>query len=217
MNLCINWMNENNGFLMCIITAVYVIATVVIMVFNIISANAAKDQAKTATKQIEEMKKQQQQNAGIGLYAIRKSVLTQFCNKDYDGSYRDAVILFSTKVADEIMNTGLLYLRLEEQKSLIEEYENSMRTDLPNLYDEYKYKLSLTAEHPDDEKLRNDLFSLCDHYNPVYKGPLPEQEIVLNYRELTENLDKARHKYEIKQAKTLILINNELKQSIELK
>ena len=63
-------MNENDGFLMCVITAVYVIATVVIMVFNIISANAAKGQAKTATKQIEEMKKQQQQNAGISLYAI---------------------------------------------------------------------------------------------------------------------------------------------------
>lgn len=217
MNLCINWMNENDGFLMCVITAVYVIATVVIMVFNIISANAAKDQAKTATKQIEEMKKQQQQNAGISLYAIRKSVLTGFSEKRYDSVYWDAVILFSSNVADEIQNTSVFYEAYKKQKWLMEEYENGMKTELPNRYDEYKYKLSLIAEHPDDEKLRNDLYSLCDNYNPVYKGPLSESESILNYRVLIKNLERARHKYELKQAKTFILIKNELKQSIELK
>ncbi|MBE6835864.1 MAG: hypothetical protein E7515_06410 [Ruminococcaceae bacterium] len=208
-------MNTNSGFLMCLITAVYVVATLFIMHFNKKSANAAKDQTKTATDQIEEMKRQQQQNAGISLYAIRKSVLTGFGKKEYNSIYWDAVILFSGEVADEILNTGYLYESYKKQKWLMEEYESRMRTDCPNQYDEYKYKLSLTAEHPDDEELLNTLYSLCDSYCPVYNGPLSEQEIVLDYRELSENLDKARRNYELKQTKTLSLINDELKRSIQ--
>lgn len=219
MLICVKWINcinTNSGFIMCLITAVYVIATLFIMHFNKKSANAAKDQVENATRQIDEMKRQQQQNAGISLYAIRRSVLTGFSEKNYDSVYWDAVILFRNELADEILNTGTLYESYKRQKWLLEEYESGMRTDRPNLYDEYKYKLSLVSEHPDDEALLNNLYSLCDSYSPVYKGPLSEQEMVLNYRELSESLENAHRKYEVMHSKTFMHIKDELKRSIEI-
>ena len=217
MNLCINWMNENNGFLMCIITAVYAGFTLFIMHFNKKSANAAKDQVATATKQINEMKRQQKQNAGISLYAIRKSVLTGFSEKQYDAVYWDAVILFSSKTADEIFNTGILYKQMQDQKKLIEEYQTQMKSNFPELYGEFVNKVDLTTKYPEDEELLNSLYSLCEDYQPVYDGPLYDGKIIMNYRELSEKMSVISHRYEAQHIKTFMLIKNELKQSIELK
>ena len=44
----IEWLNENNGFIMALLTLVYVIATIFICIFNYKSAKATKEQTKEA-------------------------------------------------------------------------------------------------------------------------------------------------------------------------
>ena len=216
MNCCINWINTNSGFLMCLITAVYVVATLLIMHFNKKSANAVKDQAETATKQIDEMKRQQQQNVGISFYSLRKAVLTGFIEEKYNVIYWDAAILFSNEVADAILETGDIYEQLKTKRWLLEEFENRMKTDKPQRYDEYKYYSDLADENEDDKMIQEKLYSLCDGYKPIYEGPLALNSITLDYRELSKGIEKLQSKYEVKKVKTLILIKNELKKSIML-
>ncbi len=50
MNM-INWLNDNSGFIMAILTFVYVIATILICIFNYKSAKATNDQIKESYKQ----------------------------------------------------------------------------------------------------------------------------------------------------------------------
>ena len=66
----IAWINENNGSLMVIITFAYVIATVFICIFNAKSAKASRDQIAASQKQ-------QQQNAGLQLYSMRREVISK--------------------------------------------------------------------------------------------------------------------------------------------
>ena len=47
----IEWLNENNGFIMAILTLVYVVATIFICIFNYKSAKATKEQTNEAYKQ----------------------------------------------------------------------------------------------------------------------------------------------------------------------
>lgn len=54
MNELISWMNSNNGFVMAILTFVYVIATIFICVFNGKSASATRKQTEEAQRQFEE-------------------------------------------------------------------------------------------------------------------------------------------------------------------
>lgn len=63
----INCINDNQGFIMAILTLVYVGATIIICIFNAKSA-------KAATKQIEEMKNIQKQNANIQLFEKRYDI-----------------------------------------------------------------------------------------------------------------------------------------------
>lgn len=54
MSEVITWMNENNGFLMAVLTLVYVVATIFICVFNGKSAYASRKQTEEAQRQFEE-------------------------------------------------------------------------------------------------------------------------------------------------------------------
>jgi hypothetical protein len=54
MNEMIAWMNSNNGFVMVVLTFVYVIATIFICVFNGKSASATRRQTEEAQRQFEE-------------------------------------------------------------------------------------------------------------------------------------------------------------------
>lgn len=47
----INWLNDNNGFVMALLTFVYVIATILICIFNYKSAKATREQTKESYNQ----------------------------------------------------------------------------------------------------------------------------------------------------------------------
>lgn len=74
-------------WLMVIITLVYVVATILICVFN-------GKSAKTAREQIEEAQKQQSQNMALQRYAMRREVIHKFLRKEYDDLYADIPLLF---------------------------------------------------------------------------------------------------------------------------
>lgn len=48
----ITWLNDNNGFVMAILTFVYVVATILICVFNYKSAKATNEQTKESYKHL---------------------------------------------------------------------------------------------------------------------------------------------------------------------
>lgn len=50
MEEIVSWMNNNNGFVMGLLTLVYVIATILICVFNYKSATAARKQTEVQIK-----------------------------------------------------------------------------------------------------------------------------------------------------------------------
>ena len=60
----IEWLNSNQGFVMTILTAVYVGATVLICIFN-------NKSAKAAARQLDEMQRSQEQNVKIQLFEKR--------------------------------------------------------------------------------------------------------------------------------------------------
>ena len=87
MNCIIVWMNNNQGFIMGILTLVYVGATILIWVSNKKAANAA-------TAQIKEMKRIQHQNVDIQLFDKRYEVYSLFekwCKNTYITFSNEAV------------------------------------------------------------------------------------------------------------------------------
>jgi len=84
----ITWLNDNNGALMVLITVIYVIATISISRSNKKSADASR-------KQIEAAQKQQEQNVGLQLYAMRKEVIDKLSQDKYDEVYSDIPLLFN--------------------------------------------------------------------------------------------------------------------------
>lgn len=100
MGEIINWMNCNDGFLMTVITFVYVVATIFISVFNGKSAIASR-------AQIVEAQKQQKQNVGLQLYAKRKDVMDKLSKRKYDEIYWDVTLLFDSNISDSFITLAV--------------------------------------------------------------------------------------------------------------
>lgn len=100
MGEIINWMNCNDGFLMTVITFVYVVATIFISVFNGKSAKASR-------AQIVEAQKQQKQNVGLQLYAKRKDVMDKLSKRKYDEIYWDVTLLFDSNISDSFITLAV--------------------------------------------------------------------------------------------------------------
>lgn len=100
MHCIITWCNNNQGFLMVVITAIYVIATIFICIFNGKSANAAN-------KQIVETSKAQEKEMKIQLAEKRIELISNFdkqINFILDNWECDRIKeLFDFKLINELM------------------------------------------------------------------------------------------------------------------
>ena len=76
------------------ITAIYVIATILICWFNYRSAKAAQEQ-------LAESQKQQSQNISLQRYTMRREVIHKFLRKEYDDLYADIPLLFDKDLLAE--------------------------------------------------------------------------------------------------------------------
>lgn len=75
--IIIDWCNANSGFIMAVLTAVYVIATIFIWCSNKRAAEAAVEQTKALQKQIEQMEKEQANSRQPFLYINDATVVIE--------------------------------------------------------------------------------------------------------------------------------------------
>lgn len=121
----IDWINENNGFLMVVITLVYVIATILICVFNGKSAKASREQIIASQKQ-------QEQNAGLQLYSIRREIINKIGKQQYDEVFWDVPLLFGKKVFDKFAVVGQEKNKLNRLNIEIDSFEKQLGIILPS-------------------------------------------------------------------------------------
>lgn len=112
----INWLNDNNGALMVLITVIYVIATISISRSNKKSADASR-------KQIEASQKQQEQNVGLQLYAMRKEIIDKLAHDKYEEIYWDIPLLFNEDLFQEFAVPANRKEQIDELKKEVFTFE----------------------------------------------------------------------------------------------
>lgn len=121
MDAIIQWINTNSGAIMVFITIVYVWATINISISN-------KKSAKASQEQIEASQKQQAQNAGLQLYALRKDAINKVAQKQYDEVFWDIPLLFDNELFSEFQALKLKTDGIKSYIVLIENFENTIST-----------------------------------------------------------------------------------------
>lgn len=202
------WLNANDGALMVLITLVYVIATILICVFNGLSASAAK-------QQIEESNKQQKQNAGIQLYDLRKQIIRKFNEKDYNGVFFDIPILFSDEIDKKFQPLAFKQGEIKRIQSLISEWEDKLRDDNYEAYVEYLQLSNVINQFSsNNEALIEKLYSLCDSYTYTFKDAIDNEIKNLNYRDLTTQSAKLSREIDGLHTTLFLEMENFIKDSI---
>lgn len=162
----ITWLNDNNGFVMALLTFVYVIATIFICVFNCKSAKATKEQTKESYKQFIENNRAHVIPKIIALEGEMLCLSFQNIGKD-----------IATEV---VINVSEKWLKKLEKTFTFPEVANSLRIIK-------KKRLFLTV----DQQL---CYGLCipgnghDDFKTLATVPL---EIDISYK----TLDKEYHEY----------------------
>ena len=123
----IEWMNQNQGFLMVTITFVYAVATIFICVFNWKSASASR-------KQVEESQKQQKQNVGLQLYSKRKEVIEKLSQREFELIFWDVPLLFSTKISDDFIALTMKASECKKLQLQMEQIEQQVDLLMPRDY-----------------------------------------------------------------------------------
>ena len=118
----INWINENEGFLMVMITCAYVVATVLICVFNGISAKASRDQIAASQKQ-------QEQNTG----------LNKIWKHKFEEVFWDVHMLFNQKISDEFDALFREDQKLNKPRIEIQYFEEELNIILPQRAKHYVF------------------------------------------------------------------------------
>lgn len=169
------------------ITLMYVIATIVICVFNILSTKEAYKQTKQAYRQLEESQRQQKQNVGLQLYNIRKEALRSFSEKKYNEIYWDVSILFNESIFDDFSalcgnetRIDLFNKRLFEFKKHIKEVGGDEEFELFNMLEKNSNTPNVIGNK------QNDLYNFCDKYSFTKLDDITNEVITYNYRDLTE-------------------------------
>lgn len=142
----IAWMNENSGFLMVTITFIYVVATALICVFNWKSAKASRDQIISSQKQ-------QEQNAGLQLYSMRKEIINKIAKHQYNEVFWDVPLLFDTKLSDEFAKIAYDAGRLEKLDLSIHVFEEELRMLFPQKKEVINSQIVLAKTNKDYDAL----------------------------------------------------------------
>ena len=145
-------MNENEGFLMVTVTVLYVIATVMICIFNAKSAKASR-------QQIIEAQKQQQQNMGLQLYGMRKEIITKLSEKKINEIYWDVPLLYNHEIVDDFLGVASKVGVEEEQIKQIERLESDLVLIFP-FTKGISEKRKKYIEHNDQKEFEEFIFAV---------------------------------------------------------
>ena len=162
-------------------------------------------------KQIKLSQKQQRQNTALNLYPNRREVLRLFSEGKYGEMFWDATILFSPEIVEKIVNVSHCENRLNHYRSLIDEYQNKMEKDRPDLYTQFQLLVSQEHIQGNHEKL----LELCDKFRPVADNTVNGETILLDYSELVAHFEGTRYEFQALHNDLFLLMKNEIKQSIQ--
>lgn len=156
----ITWMNENEGFLMVVITFVYVVATGLICFFNGKSAAASREQIKEAQKQ-------QKQNAGLQLYTLRKDVLDSLKKRQFDKIFWDVSLLFDSEISDSFTTIAVKAGQLEKIQKEISDFEADLFLVCPNanVMARAEEEVLYAKEKKDYSRLKEEVMTIIQRVN----------------------------------------------------
>ena len=139
---------------MVIITFVYVVATILICVFNWRSAKASREQ-------VVESQRQQRQNIGLQLYAMRKEVVNKIGNKQFDDVLWDMQLLFNEKLFFEYADIGKRSAALRGITILIDCFEQELEMILPEpLKASIQTAIASAKDHKKYQELREKILKV---------------------------------------------------------
>lgn len=185
MECILHFLNENQGALMVIITAIYVIATIRICRANKQSAEASKEQAKAAKDQTESMKDQLEEMEREYKETQRLQMMPYFEIMVHD-DIRDFVECIGLAISDRKAENSTVIDRRVSIKNIGLGVAKDFTYTWCNLDGSYhRNDLDFTAFAPGDEK------SIYFDFYAEHKDDFSEYEapvsIVFTYRDLLEN------------------------------
>lgn len=207
MQNIIEWCNLNEGFASAVLAAAGLLISVIALVISAIAIFQTRKQTKQSDKQ-------QVQNVAMSLLPLRQEVLKGFSEKRFNDIFWDATILFSEGIVDSILAVGMAENTYKGCADRIEMYFCRMKSDVPDLYDEFN-SLQAQIENANDDSFEA-LFVISDKFMPIVQMPGEAEETVFDYRYLQSEEQAAKRKYDALFAKVFMDIKAEIQKSIQL-
>lgn len=202
------WLNDNSGALTAIITAIYVIATIFICIFNGRSAISAK-------KQIVESCRQQKQNAGIQLYALRKQAMERVKQEKYNEVYWDIPILFGGDINDEFNSLTSDVNKLHKLQNHIDHFGQRLKEHFDeNIHAEFRSLLTSVAFSAEKEMAQETLYKFCDQHTFTQYCEDTRETITFDYRKLAQRAIELNRIIQGKQATLFLKMQEFVRESI---
>ena len=207
MQEIIEWCNLNEGFASAVLATAGLLISVIALVISAIAIFQTHKQTKQSDKQ-------QAQNVAMSLLPLRQEILKGFSEKRFNDIFWDATILFSKDIVDSILAVGMAENAYKGCADRIEMYFCRMKSDAPDLYDEFN-SLQVQIENANDDSSEA-LFGISDKYKPFVQMPGEAEETVFDYRYLHSEEQAAKRKYDALFAKVFMDIKVEIQKSIQL-
>lgn len=203
----IEWCNLNEGFASAVLATAGLLISVIALVISVIAIFQTHKQTKQSDKQ-------QVQNVAMSLLPLRREVLKGFSEKRFNDIFWDATILFSTGIVDSILAVGMAENTYKGCTDRIEMYFCRMKSDVPDLYDEFN-SLQAQIENANDDSFEA-LFVISDKFRPIGQMPGETEETVFDYRYLHSEAQAAKRNYDALFTKAFMDIKEEIEKSIQL-
>ena len=207
MQEIIEWCNLNEGFASAVLATAGLLISVIALVISAIAIFQTHKQTKQSDKQ-------QAQNVAMSLLPLRQEILKGFSEKRFNDIFWDATILFSKGIVDSILAVGMAENTYKGCADRIEMYFCRMKSDVPDLYDEFN-SLQAQIENTNDDSFEA-LFVISDKFMPIVQMPGEAEETVFDYRYLHSEEQAAKRKYDALFAKVFMDIKVEIQKSIQL-
>jgi hypothetical protein len=205
MQNIIEWCNLNEGFASAVLATAGLLISVIALVLSAIAIFQTRKQTKQSDKQ-------QIQNVAMSLLPLRQEVLKGFSEKRFNDIFWDATILFSKGIADSILAVGMAENAYKGCVDRIEMYFCRMKSDVPDLYNEFNL---FQAQLENDDSFEA-LFVISDKFKPIVQMPGETEEMVFDYRYLHSEEQAAKRKYDALFTKVFMDIKAEIQKSIQL-
>lgn len=167
---------------MVVITAIYVFATILICYFNGKSASAAQ-------KQIIEANRQQQQNANIQLYTLRRRVLNIFNSLkkkeillDFNFLFSDVNVLFNEEIFERFKYLCDIQRKRKNNCEKMNLYSTMLANKSNSAYTEFANLISNAQKPYAMESDWEEVYKFCDKY--TFEQKVGNEIEMYNYKNL---------------------------------